>query len=628
MTDIDELKSKINDFIASHHLRHENNDLDEIDLTGLSGLLADDQHVLDAEVLAVAAALSHKDTHDPNDGSDPLDTDNASEIAGVQAAGTGTSHSLARADHVHAINHGITDNHLITIDSADVADDEYARFTANGLESRSATEVRSDINVADGADVTGDNAPQAHKDSHDPNDGSDPLDTASAAEISVVVAAGTGTSHSLARADHVHAINHAITDNHLVTVDGTVVDGQRAYWNADGLQGFADVGSTFPSPAQDGMTFCHEVTGRKILYVYDADNTTWKPIISIGAMTLYVDKTDGSDSLEDHGTGVDGDAFATVQYAVDCIPGLVGGNVTININGEQYSEDIIIRGKNKTGNYAVTLQGTLSENTSGTQSANGLQGAAANHGYFTDAGNLAGIANMLAYLDADGDYRIIDSTDGDDATVTGYFTSQPLQNENYVVYDWGTRIRSITNDNGNTVVYANDIYFYNDNAGYANSLSPDTQTTYTRCKFSDSGIAVVSATNGHSTYTRCLFITSDAAYLHYTLNQAYNGFVGCKFVSSLNTGIIHYLGQGSQIYFTSQPSVIEGDAGGGNRANYGVYSTGACFISFGNLYNKIRNCDTGLYASGGTTIMYTVNNQYTNCGTNESAVAADFSYID
>jgi len=77
----------------------------------------------------------------------------------------------------------------------------------------------------------------AHKDTHDPNDGTDPLDSASAAEISVVVAAGTGTSHSLARADHIHAIVHAITDNHLVTIDGSPATTEIAIWTANGLDG-------------------------------------------------------------------------------------------------------------------------------------------------------------------------------------------------------------------------------------------------------------------------------------------------------------------------------------------------------------------------------------------------------
>ena len=80
----------------------------------------------------------------------------------------------------------------------------------------------------------------AHKDSHDPQDGSDPLDTSAAAEISVVVAASAGTAHDLAQSDHVHAINHAITDNHIVIVDGTTnvpEDDDIAVFTALGLEG-------------------------------------------------------------------------------------------------------------------------------------------------------------------------------------------------------------------------------------------------------------------------------------------------------------------------------------------------------------------------------------------------------
>jgi len=191
---------------------------------------------------AIRTLRAHKDWHDPNDGADPLDTAAAAEISDVVAAGEGVAHSFARSDHIHAINHAITDNHIATIDGTTNApvDTDYAAWTALGLEGRNKTQMLAFIGVDDGADVTGSNAPQAHKDSHDPNDGSDPLDTAAAAEISAVVAAGAGTSHSLARADHVHAINHAITDNHLVTVDGTTnqpVDTDYAAWTANGIEG-------------------------------------------------------------------------------------------------------------------------------------------------------------------------------------------------------------------------------------------------------------------------------------------------------------------------------------------------------------------------------------------------------
>jgi len=46
---------------------------------------------------------------------------------------------------------GIADNNLLEVDDADAADNDYAKFTANGLEGRSYAQVRSDINVEDGA---------------------------------------------------------------------------------------------------------------------------------------------------------------------------------------------------------------------------------------------------------------------------------------------------------------------------------------------------------------------------------------------------------------------------------------------------------------------------------------------
>jgi len=39
--------------LDDHSTRHENGGADEVSVTGLSGLLADDQHVLDAEVKLV-----------------------------------------------------------------------------------------------------------------------------------------------------------------------------------------------------------------------------------------------------------------------------------------------------------------------------------------------------------------------------------------------------------------------------------------------------------------------------------------------------------------------------------------------------------------------------------------------
>jgi hypothetical protein len=106
---------------------------------------------------SAGAPEAHKDTHDPEDGADALDTAAPAELASVQAAATGSSHSLARADHVHQIQHSIADNHLVTVDG-DPADDEYARWTANGLEGRSAAEAKTDLGFI--TDVVDDTSPQ------------------------------------------------------------------------------------------------------------------------------------------------------------------------------------------------------------------------------------------------------------------------------------------------------------------------------------------------------------------------------------------------------------------------------------------------------------------------------------
>ncbi|OGC76974.1 hypothetical protein A2619_03425 [candidate division WWE3 bacterium RIFOXYD1_FULL_39_9] len=53
-----------------------------------------------------------------------------------------------------AASQAITDNAIITADAADIADNDYAKFTANGVEGRSYSEVLSDIGAAATAHTT------------------------------------------------------------------------------------------------------------------------------------------------------------------------------------------------------------------------------------------------------------------------------------------------------------------------------------------------------------------------------------------------------------------------------------------------------------------------------------------
>lgn len=155
------------------------------DTTNFAGKLtaADDTVQKALDTLDDAAPLAHKDSHDPEDGSDPLDCAAPGSIdENVNAEGT--SHSFARADHNH--------QHL-------------AALHENG--------GGAEISVLNLSGLLADaQTPLAHKDTHDPEDGSDPLDAAAPGSIDENVNA-EGTSHSFARADHNHQHTAALHEN-------------------------------------------------------------------------------------------------------------------------------------------------------------------------------------------------------------------------------------------------------------------------------------------------------------------------------------------------------------------------------------------------------------------------------
>jgi hypothetical protein len=68
-----------------------------------------------------------------------------SSITTVGTIGTGVWQGTAITNNY--IDTGITDDKIIEIDDADAADNDYAKFTANGLEGRSYSEVKTDLSL-------------------------------------------------------------------------------------------------------------------------------------------------------------------------------------------------------------------------------------------------------------------------------------------------------------------------------------------------------------------------------------------------------------------------------------------------------------------------------------------------
>ena len=61
---------------------------------------------------------------------------------------------------------GISDNNIIEVDDADAADNDYAKFTANGLEGRSYSEVKTDLSLGMGGFTNEDDDSNAMVKSH------------------------------------------------------------------------------------------------------------------------------------------------------------------------------------------------------------------------------------------------------------------------------------------------------------------------------------------------------------------------------------------------------------------------------------------------------------------------------
>lgn len=387
-----------------------------------------------------------------------------------------------------------------------------------------------------------------------------------------------------------------------------------------------DNGATLPTSPVIGQWFLHTPTGRSILFQYNG--TAWSPIISYGTMTMYVDNTDGTDD-QAHGTGVDANAFKTIKYAVDTIPGLVGGNVTININNETYNESLNIGGKKYTGAYGITIQGTLNIHDSLTASGNGVKGTTTAQATFVD--NLPLVANhydnqLLKFTSGDnnGIYRVIDSNTTSTITLTGQsLVSDTATNDTSEVYNWGTTITSVRIFPQQTGITINNIYF--NSSGVTIYADFSSNLILNKVKTAGAGMAISLGVNSNISAYYCLItntIGTSCIYLSGASSLIMNnskiiGFTGIGIEANINASI--NLNGGN---------VIDGITKGAGVTGIQVICNSSVIYWCPNVYNIIRNCGKGIYAYGGGQCLFTSSNNYINNTANETATAASFGYID
>lgn len=216
-----------------------------------------------------------------------------------------------------------------------------------------------------------------------------------------------------------------------------------------------DNGTSFPANPTTGQWFYHATI--KTLFIYEA---AWKGIISFGAVTIYVDKTNGTDQLG-NGYASGASAVKTIQYAVNMVSSINGGNVTISCTGEDFAENVTVQGKAFSGSYQLTIQGTdAASAVTGTASGGGSD---ADTYYMDDATkNWTTNAYRGYFLEITsgigaGSVRLIESNTSTRLRIVGNLT---MNNTSvYKVYIPATYLKSLILAGGQKAIVARHIGF-------------------------------------------------------------------------------------------------------------------------------------------------------------------------
>lgn len=390
-----------------------------------------------------------------------------------------------------------------------------------------------------------------------------------------------------------------------------------------------DNGATLPSTPATEQWFLHTPTGRNVLMMYDGSN--WIPIISLGAMTLYVSAT-GTDDLA-HGTAAGTDAFLTIQYAVNAIPGLVGGNVVINVGSGTFAENITIQGKSYTGNYSITFYGTFSTTLNTTTATGGTKGSNTAGGTITtgESWTASAYAGLMVQFNSDtttaalrDQIRVIEDNTTSGITIVGNFSTAPVNTDTFKILSGGTIISGSGSSYTSITGLQQNINFY-----YFNFTGSNTTSTVI-LRFSQSGFGVLwycffskqiyTIQTAGISFAYCSIDTSAVSIdSTYSDTLAKTGYVSTRIISK-NTYSAVYARLNSII--VCRNVFISG-------ASVGISAyTNSVIDMAGNPYNFIENCTTGLLSVSGSQIYGTANNQYASNGTNENATAVSYGYID
>lgn len=423
-----------------------------------------------------------------------------------------------------------------------------------------------------------------------------------------------------------------------------------------------DQGGTFPVGPVLGQWFLHTLTGRSILYMYDG--STWQSLFSVGDMTLYVDGADGTDNRESHGFGVDGDAFDTIQFAVDTIPPIFGGQVQINVAAGTYTEKVSIGGKTPSASdHFIVIEGNrnhshftaVAGSVAGTGSTRGTIVCAAATFVADDSKyKFARFDDGTATAALQGMYKPIITNSTTTVTIAGTWQDSapyvagtaPANGDTFTIFscdsiiDGNSEARSTVQIGGGqeNVIFrfmkmqhsATSTYCI-DNAPYGfdpnNPMYGDSTAVFQGC-YVDSQ-AAFNVTIGNTMHIQ-------ACVVECFYNQANGGALTVfnSFVWKYTAGTPYlFMAFGDGTIHIKAGTTLRGDA---NKLGYGVHASAGSYVYTYSApeegYPYIAGFAVGCGALQTSSVTGTSSNQYTDGAivntANETATAASYGYID
>ncbi|MEK6760007.1 MAG: hypothetical protein AABY51_09570 [Deltaproteobacteria bacterium] len=241
-------------------------------------------------------------------------------------------------------------------------------------------------------------------------------------------------------------INSTITTGYTMYVASATLGGNDAI--ADGLSLASGTATATLSGklVDSAANFSTDVVGKPVCNV---TRDLWAKVTAMDSATQLTLDTNLMASGEAY---VISNAFATIQKAIDAIPGTVNCNTAIKASGETYTSKFVIQGKAYSGNFNITAEGSMVVLFSGTSTGGSVNysmggtGAGAiqatlvdtSYGWYPNT-----YQNMLLVITGGtgaGQSRVIDSHTDVVIKIAGFWDTVPDATTTYEIRGWATKI--------------------------------------------------------------------------------------------------------------------------------------------------------------------------------------------